>query len=116
MNHLPIRDLCCGRLAVSPGYAKSEKAWKGNGRIQSLKVSECGASAFQTLTLRNDNHIHSLQLLQAEEYHDSQLFENIQNNMMQGKDICLTVTIDKTADGKYPDMCISELHFVAGMN
>ena len=57
-----------------------------------------------------------LQLLQAEEYHDSQLFENIQNNMMQGKDICLTVTIDKTADGKYPDTCISELHFVAGMN
>ncbi len=103
-------------LAVSPGYAKSEKAWKGNGRVQSLKVGECGASAFQILSLRNDNHTHSLQLLQAEEYHDSQLFEQIQNNMMQGKEICLTVSIDKTADGKYPDTCISELHFIAGMN
>ena len=89
---------------------------EGQWASSTLKVSECGASAFQTLPLRIDNHIHSLQLLQAEEYHDSQLFENIQNNMMQGKDICLTVTIDKTDDGKYPDTCISELHFVAGMN
>ena len=103
-------------LVVSPGYAKSEKAWKGNGRVQSVKMGVCGSAVFQTLPLRTDGHTHSLQLLQAEEYHDSQLFEQIQNNMMQGKDICLTVTLDKTMDGKYPDTCISELHFVTGMN
>ncbi|MGC6510393.1 MAG: NADase-type glycan-binding domain-containing protein [Myxococcota bacterium] len=103
-------------FAVSPGYAKSEKSWTGNGRTSSLKVGRCGDSAFQKLPLRIDNHAQPLQLMQAEEYHDSQLFEQIQTDMLNGTDICLMVTIDKTADGKSPDACLSELHFVAEMN
>ena len=54
--------------------------------------------------------------MQAEEYHDSQLFEQIQSDMLNGKDICLTVTIDKTAEWEQSDACLSELHFVAEMN
>ena len=87
-----------------------------NGAVAVAEKVRPGQQVQFQLREANSSRQEALQLLQAEEYHDSQLFENIQSNMMQGKDICLTVTIDKTVDGKYPDTCISELHFVAGMN
>jgi hypothetical protein len=101
-------------LAISPGYASSEKAWTSNGRAQSLNVSLCNSDSVQTVSLKPTSWNHSLQLLEPEEYHDGKLFESVQDLLREQKEVCLNITFASVEKGKYADACISELHFLAG--
>lgn len=101
-------------FVLSSGYAKNDRTWTGNGRVESVRVGVCGEEKFQRLSLKQKASPYSLQLVEAEEYHEEfRLYERIQDNMMMGEDVCLTVTIDKVSEGKHSDTCISELQFIA---
>lgn len=112
-------------IALIPGYAKSAKSYRQNGRLSKLRIEDCDDPASYAVVSWKPSDTHNLSALFVPTFYNtfvpSELVEAVAGRWKtQGYEVpnyvgpsCLRFTILETVPGeRYSDTCISELAFV----